>query len=188
MLTIERNTESFAIKQNFVDALSEWGKKFDEILSRQKSPLLHASLSYRHALGFVITARDADVKNLMHADLIFVERWDLLSDRITICGEREPPSESFMHAHVYQNRSTAIFTFFIESPLLAKKARLVKIPSTTAQPIVTIPSVREVEKKLGLGNIVLIGDQAVLSLGCTADDAGEPVLGLLQEAYKSSHK
>ena len=109
-----RDDDSFPIKQSFADSLFSWGKKFSEAASSLKSmdPLL-GSLSYRYGLGFVMTSAKAHFKKLTQSHLIYVEKQDSSLDRMIIRGKGDLPEENCLHATVYQNRSGAIFSFFL---------------------------------------------------------------------------
>ena len=175
---IKRNGGSFPIKRNFDDELFAWGKKLGErglLSSVQDGP--GGSLSYRYALGFVITARDADLAKLTRKDLIFVEQWDAAARQLLLRGEGKPPVESFLHAAVYQNRSGAIFAFFATAPKILKMASQSGLPCLAAAPFEDPASLMgSVEEGLGAGNIMVVPNRGALSFGCTAEDAGEQIL------------
>ncbi len=163
-LKFQRRTPDFLVKHSFSSILFEWGKAFCEkgLINQIKG----GSLSYRHGLGFVITARDSNLGKLDEKDLIFVEEWDFSSNRFIIRGNADLPAESIFHAIVYQNRSGAIFSFFIKPfQILEMVERLGLSPSKTSE-------LSEIEEKLSHGNIIAIQDQGILSFGCTAEDAG----------------
>jgi len=178
MFEIEKAAEVFPIKQNFADTVFEWGRELDRqgIVSGQEG----GSLSYRHGLGFVITARDANLHTLVAIDLVFVERWDFSSGRVTIRGRQEPPPESLLHAVIYQNRGGAIFTVFTRSRAVLKAAGELGLPVTDHPQALDTPALAsEVEGKLGRGNMVIVRNEGVLSFGCTVEDASRQVLTLI---------
>lgn len=180
-----RDDDPFPIKQSFADSLFSWGKKFSEAASSLKSmdPLI-GSLSYRYGLGFVITSAKAHFKKLTQSHLICVEKQDSSLDRMIIRGKGDLPEENFLHATVYQNRSGAIFSFFFSY----KKKIL--LPSSFNLPVIENldqpPSelVKKLERKLGQGNTIILHHCGILSFGCTADDAGEQLLSVMDALKK----
>ncbi len=178
MFKIERKGDTFPIKQNFLDALIRWGKELHR--SRVVS-VQGGSLSYRYGLGFVVTAAEADLTHLTPADLVLVEEWNAVDSRVVIRGSKEPAHQSFLHGIVYQNRSAAIFTFFVDALLTVKSMKELGLPATDGEyPNPFAIKMDDVERKLGQGNILVVQNQGILSWGCTAEDAGTPLLTLQQ--------
>ncbi len=183
----KRSEKSFLPKRNFTDALIAWGKSFCAYgLASLTDGSLKGSLSFRYGLGFVITTKNVDLKNIKDTDLIYVESWDHASSTLTYRGNQSPPEESFLHAMIYQNRSSAIFTFFLH-PL--PHLHFIKdscLPIIHDDLLENTPAfISEIEKAIGQGNQILI-DHGILSFGCTADDAGKQILELL--LHHSSNK
>jgi len=170
MFEIKRQTGPFPVKRRFADALAEWGR----LLGCNGGALMvPGSLSYRHGLGFVITREGADSNDLHDSDLLFVKSWNHQAGELTIYGDGDPPPETLWHAAVYQSRSGAIFVFF------ARSDRAAELAGRMALRVVTVTGGRDldaVQAALGTGNILAIEGSGILSFGCTAEDAGRPLL------------
>jgi hypothetical protein len=183
MFKLEQTTRNFSIKKNFANSLTEWGKKISSLTPFLQQGKIVGSLSYRHALGFVITCRGANLADLKESDLLYVESCDLETQRIVLRGEGELPEETLVHGIVYENRSGAIFAFFIRAQtVLAKPA---DVHSGSIDKITNsfddVGFLQELKSKLGAANVFFLADTNILSFGCTSEDAGEVLLKLKSE-------
>ncbi len=168
MFSVEQRPGSFPLKKNFADFLFEWGRQ----LAATPGTPLKASLSYRHGLGFVATREGANLARLGEHDLVLLELDTELPGRLTVHGGAPPPSEGWIHGLAFACRGGAIFSFFCQDTTCAA-ARVEE--SELNDPARAIPAF---EAALGKGNLVQVGQRGVLSIGCTAQDAGEPLLAL----------
>lgn len=168
--------EVFPIKPGFAESIFDWGKRIAQITDLSTE----SSLSYRHGLGFVVTRDGADLSKLTGEDLVLVEHCDWATHQLVYRGKYRPPAESFLHAVVYGDRSGAVFAFLAQAPenFQMEKSGMTQILHDSSQPMIALS--RDVEKLLGAGNLFLIDDSSVLSFGCTAEDAGNPILEKLQ--------
>ncbi len=182
---VTRFEKSFPIKRNFADALFDWAGKFARTGLIAHDPTgWTGSLSYRHALGFVITGQPANSEKLTDRDLIFVEKWDFETGRLTVRGEGDPPDTSFLHALIYQNRSGAIFAFHVCNPEMEKAAVRLGLPAIDGDFSAGDPTLmRQFEGKLGMGNLIVIRGLGIFSFGCTPEDAGEPLMAIDRKMF-----
>jgi len=186
-LRVTRLEKNLPIKRNFADALFDWAGKFARAGLMAHDPTgWTGNLSYRHALGFVITGRQANSKKLTDHDLIFVEKWDFETGRLTVRGEGDPPDTSFLHALIYQNRSGAIFAFHVCHPEMEKAALRLGLPTINDDVFADdCTLMRQFESKLGMGNLIVVRGLGIFSFGCTAEDAGEPLIAIDRKSHGS---
>jgi len=170
--------EKFLIKDNFFKQLGEWGKVLREPRGCFKMKALN--LSYRFALGYVVLRQGADFNDLKSSDLLCVESWDFQQKEISVRGSGLPSDEAMIHSAVYKNRSSAIFSFYVDAPDFVRSLSPSSLPMIVSrEPVDTIDFLKAVEEKLGEGNLIMIQDRGILSFGCTAEDAGGQILKLV---------
>ena len=117
-----RSSATFKLKENYIQDLSAWSLRLMTVF-----PACPLNFAYRQALGFVMTRMitgPADLKG----ELIYVEKWDLETGDIVAASANDLPIVSGLHQAVFQNRSSVIFSLWIENNDLIKKAVKGKIP------------------------------------------------------------
>lgn len=167
MISFRRTTDICPIKRNFAEAIFGAGKFLEDTGWGEG-----ASLGYRHALGFVVTKEGATMGTITDKDLVFVECWDAAKDTLNVRGSVPPTEDVWIHAAVYQNRSSAIYTILVPNPKLREAALVAKIPALSGEhPRGSSVWFEAVQSLLGSGNRMVVSKMGVLSLGCTVEDA-----------------
>ncbi len=179
--TIERHPGAFTPKHGYADFLLDWGRKLDAegmILRGLKGDGF--SFSHRFALGFVVTSREAEASRLDEDGLLLVEPREPGSEELHYRGNGSLPWETWIHAEVFRCRGGAIFSFFVRRDRPVESAGGIVV-ARLAEEVLSdaVRAVVELEAALGMGNVVQIGQRGVLSFGCTAEDAGEALLALV---------
>ncbi len=92
-------------------------------------------------------------------------------------GRGEVPEPWWIHATVFANRGSAVFTCLMEGFEWAEAARRAGAPSVSgsgAGPDAAV--IGAIERALGKGNLISLEGLGALALGSTADDAGLALL------------
>ncbi|MDD2708388.1 MAG: hypothetical protein PHV34_10290 [Verrucomicrobiae bacterium] len=168
------------IKRRFADSLFAWGRRLSENnLMGPHSDGLCGSLSYRHALGMVITSPPARMDRLSDHDLRFIEVLKLQQDGGGVLTSKPPDAIQSCHALAYQSQGGVIFVFHVIDPRLEKAATKVGLIAIDSDPAAN-PSCfqAEFETQLARCNVIAVRNRGVFSLGCTAEDAGEQIMRL----------
>ncbi|MDD2709894.1 MAG: class II aldolase/adducin family protein [Verrucomicrobiae bacterium] len=172
------------MKEPFASTLFTWCRRLADLNLLGPTPNgFKGSLSYRHGLGFVITSQQTSLKQPSSRDLVFVDAWNVNTGRIQAHGAGELTTTCLYHAMAYQNRAGAIFAIHAFNPGLEKTARQMGLPETDGR---FSPgdsrAVDTMTADLGKGNLLIMRDDGILSIGCTADDAAVQILDLAQRA------
>jgi hypothetical protein len=165
-----KSSSTFKLKENYVQDLSAWSLRLMTVF-----PSCRLNFAYRQALGFVMTRIIAGPSDLKE-DLIYVEKWDLETGNVAAASAENLPGVSGLHQAAFQNRSSVIFSLWIEDADLVQKAMKKNIPVLKSA---EKDFFSKSEKYLGMGNMLVIDGLGVLSLGCTVDDAGQGLVGLV---------
>ena len=157
-------------KPHFAEMLFAWGRRLSEAGAT-------GGLAYRFALGFVCTARGVDLGALSAKDLLFLEPKEPGGEAWMSRGRGEVPGVWWIHATVFANRGSAIFTGLMEGTVWAEAALRAGAPPASgvgAGPGAAV--IGAIEAALGKGNLVSLEGVGALALGSTADDAGLALL------------
>lgn len=170
-MSVAKPSSTFKLKEQYIQDLSAWSLRLMTVF-----PSCRLNFAYRQALGFVMTRMIIDPADLK-GELIFVEKWDPDTGKIISASADDGlPAISSLHQAVFQNRSSVIFSLWIEGKDLLQKSAKRNIPVLNVE---GKDLFLKSEKYLGMGNMLAVDDLGVLSLGCTADDAGQGLLGLV---------
>jgi hypothetical protein len=177
----------FPIRRPFADALFDWGRRLAERrLMGSHGDKLRGSLSYRFGLGFVMTSSQAPIERLSDCDLQFIQTMSPQDGRAGTQAESALTEIQLCHALTYRSRGGVIFVFHAIDPRLEKAALEKGAPFLDAKLSDKRDDFRmKFEEQLGKGNLVVLKGRGVISLGCTADDTGEQILGLLPNRKKA---
>ncbi|UCD37156.1 MAG: class II aldolase/adducin family protein [Fidelibacterota bacterium] len=158
--------------------LAAWGRQFAEHGLTPGAGLAQAgNLSIRTEPGFIITAAGADLASLSDNDYIQVLEVNTRKRIIFAQGPREPSSESFLHAAVYQQRPEINAVLHGHDDLILRYYIELELPATAmAQPYGSLELMREIQKVLGDQTFIVIREHGFLALGETLDQAGEEAL------------
>lgn len=170
MLQLQTVVGECPVKRNFADLLFAWGRR----LAAEGAV---GSLAYRFALGFACTSRGADLARLSDKDLLFLEPTQPGGEVWTAKGRGEAPGSWWIHATVFADRGSAVFTCLAEGAEWTDAARRAGAPSVNgagAGPDAVV--IGAIEAALGKGNLVSLEGLGALGLGSTADDAGLALL------------
>ena len=148
----------------------------------------------RRRRRFLITATQTSGKPCMTlSDFCAVESWDLERNRVQSRGPAMPSSESLTHGAIYDLGSHIRFVFHAHSPVIWRRARQLRIPTSAAEVRYGTPEMaRDVERlyratALGEMGILAMGghEDGILVFGRTAEDAGQVLLRYLARAYEA---
>jgi L-fuculose-phosphate aldolase len=140
------------------------------------------NMSFRHESGFVITPTACFFRNLTYKDLVFIESVDFQRRIVSCTGGREPSSETFLHAKVYQRRKDINSVFHAHSDRILNVADAFRIPTTEKeQPYGSLELAQEVEKILSKGNLLVMRNHGFISLGKTMQDAWNNILNISKQ-------
>ena len=173
MLQLQIVAGECPVKRNFADLLFAWGRRF-------AAEGAVGSLAYRFALGFVCTARGADLARLSDRDLLFLEPTEPGGEAWTTRGGGDSPEAWWIHATVFADRGSSVFSFLVEGPSWSDAAAGAGAPLVRDAGKVPSPAaMAALETALGKGNLVGLPGLGALGLGSTADDAGLALLDTL---------
>ena len=111
-------------------------------------------------------------------------------NRLVACGPIAPSSEAMTHGMIYSLRSAVQFVMHVHTPVLWRNVRRLAVPVTDPNAAYGTPEMtREVERIFAdtpfsqQGVFVMGGhEDGVVSFGRTLEDAGEPLMTLLEKA------
>ncbi len=123
------------------------------------------SLSFRFALGFVITRRGWDGTPFTDRDLRFVRHSKIPSPEFVECDNEDFPLEMALHAGVFSQRSTAIFGAVVSCEKGASTEVLFPKGMWRDQ----------LRDALHSGNRFTIKGLGTMGFGCTVDDVVQAI-------------
>ncbi|MCC7519291.1 MAG: hypothetical protein IT578_08925 [Verrucomicrobiae bacterium] len=154
------------MKPHFAEMLFAWGRRLAACGAR-------GCLAYRFALGYVATARGADLAKLSRKDLVFLAPEQPGSEVWTAKGEGKAPDAWWVLAVAFEDRGSAVFCFLVEGEGWAAAAVRAGRPAVEgAGGLPEASTIAALEAALGQGNLVSLRGIGALALGSTADDAG----------------
>lgn len=148
----------------------------------------------RRQRRFLITATQTSGKDCMSlADFCAVESWDLEHNRVDSRGPAMPSSESMTHGAIYDLGSHIRFVFHAHSPVIWRRARQLRIPTSgDGVPYGTPEMAREVDRLYRATALAEVGilamgghEDGVIVFGRSAEDAGQVLLRYLARAYEA---
>ncbi|MCF7911920.1 MAG: class II aldolase/adducin family protein [Candidatus Cloacimonetes bacterium] len=137
------------------------------------------NLSCREGNSFLITASGANLANLGNDQIVRVVNFDLNRLEVDAEGWCLPSSETLLHGAVYKARPEIKAVFHGHYPAFEENfMRLgLKITARAAE-YGSIDLVKDVLEILGDESIVLLRKHGFISLGETADEAGNNILDM----------
>lgn len=157
-------------KPNFSEMIFGWGRRLSAAGAR-------GGLAYRFALGFICTARGANLAALSAKDLLFLEPREPAGQAWSVMGKGEVPAAWWIHATVFADRGSSVFSFLAEGASWSEAAARTGAPTVRDADKGESPStLAALEAALGKGNLVALAGIGALGLGSTADDAGLALL------------
>lgn len=144
--------------------------------------------------SFLITGtQTSGLRCVTLGDFCVVERFDDRRNRAESFGPRMPSSESLTHGAVYDLGPHIRFVFHGHSPTLWRRARELRLPTTSAEvPYGTPEMAAEVRRlyrssPLADGKIFAMGghEDGIVVFGRTAEEAGQVLLRTLARAYEA---
>ncbi|MBN1502742.1 class II aldolase/adducin family protein [Candidatus Woesearchaeota archaeon] len=138
------------------------------------------NLSYRTEKAMIITPSSCFFDKITEKDLVTVLALDLKAKQVFVHGIREPSSETFLHAKIYELREDINAVFHGHCDNIVRNAKKLKLVETEKeQAYGSLKLVEEVEKVLRKNNIIVLKNHGFISLGETMEDAGERILRII---------
>jgi L-fuculose-phosphate aldolase len=124
------------------------------------------NLSFRYALGFVITRAGSELGKLTPRDFILVTNVNIGKKRVFVAGKAEPSSEAMMHSLIYAARPDV-------NAILHAHALNIKdaIVTAKAHPYGTVEFAESAVDILRQHDKVILKDHGFVSTGMTVDEA-----------------
>ncbi len=180
----------YLVKKSPEDAilkdLKDWAARFHAL---SLAPLYKGgssgNLSVRKVnQSFLITASHTNLGGeLENKDFVLVEKIDKEKKIAYVKGIREPSSETFLHALIYELRPEISAIFHGHSPEILQAAEKQNWKQTKyACPYGTEALLESVSEVLDSTNFVVLKNHGFLSLGKTPKEAGERTLQHLKKA------
>ncbi len=161
--------------------LISWGVQFGMKGLAPKTESGHAgNLSVRTKNGFLITGAGQSLEGLDQNAVSEVVSFFINTKKVLFHGIPEPSSEAFMHGLIYQDRPDVNAIFHGHNDTLTRFASRLGYPETQKEvPYGTIEGAEMVRDILRSEEFCIIKKHGFVSLGATADFAGEAVLEVL---------
>ncbi|MFC1583557.1 class II aldolase/adducin family protein [Candidatus Neomarinimicrobiota bacterium] len=158
--------------------LKQWCQRFADMdLAPRRDNSYAGNLSIRAEHGFVITAAGAGLGNLGADDLVQVIDINRDLHSVTVQGEKEPSSESFLHHAIYAARPQVHAVFHGHDELVLRYWQNMHLPVTEKeQPYGTLELVDEMMQTLGNHSYIVIRNHGFIALGTDMDRAGDEAL------------
>jgi ribulose-5-phosphate 4-epimerase/fuculose-1-phosphate aldolase len=169
-----------------IQGLSHWCKVFHETgLAPPYAGGSYGNLSFRlksNEPSFVITAAKSGLADSVSPDrFVTVDRVNLENGIVYARGQREPSSESMVHAAIYDLRPEVEAIFHGHSDEISKNAERLGIPITSREePYGTVELVKRVQEILGNHRFIEMRNHGFISLGKEIAEAGFCALGHLR--------
>ncbi len=163
------------------------GEGFGNV-SRKLSPF-DAALGGRFAVSGTQTSHLPDLTADHYAIVLECHPKE---NRIVATGPIHPSSEAMTHGMIYSLRPAVQYVLHVHSPEIWKNARRLALPATDPAAAYGTPEMtREVERlfaatPLGQQGLFVMGghEDGVVSFGRSLDDAGTPLIELLEKASR----
>jgi len=176
----------YPIDQKALELL-RWCKIFAE---RQLAPAhptgSFGNLSYRFNAGenpFVITSSQMNLGGEVYPDLfVKVDECDSENFTIKVSGTREPSSESFIHAYIYEARPEANAVFHGHSKEILENAEKLGIPvSEKEEPYGSLELLESAKDLIAKHDVFILKNHGFFAIGNSLSDAGLKVIMKLNE-------
>lgn len=184
--TTEFEEEKYQIDQKALELL-RWCKIFAERKLAPAHPTgSHGNLSYRFddsSNEFVITSSQMDLSAEVYPDLfVKVNSCDTENFSLKVSGSREPSSESFIHAYIYETRPEVGAIMHGHSEELMVNAEKLGIPVTeTEAEFGTLELLETAKELIKDKNVFILKNHGFFSLGDNLSDAGTKAIELLNK-------
>ncbi len=157
-------------------ALIHWSKELARLgLAPDYGSGNAGNISCRVDGGFLITPTACHYADMRSEDLCLIVSLDWQKKLLRVRGKRDPSSEAFLHALIYEKRADVRAIIHGHSDAILG----MHLPCTSDEkPYGTLELAHEVEKILGQGDILLMKNHGFICLGKDLDDAGNRMVKL----------
>ncbi len=168
-----------------IDELLQWGK---EIGSSVAASGISGNLSFRTKMGFIITGGGLTPESATKESVVEVRGvvFGLNRPSIYVKGLMPPADEALLHSVVYGAFSEINAIFFLISTKLVEAAAKSGIPAIhTVSPAGSRETAQEIVNMIKINNNagpLIVNDRAVITMGKSMSDAGQPVEEMLSKA------
>jgi ribulose-5-phosphate 4-epimerase/fuculose-1-phosphate aldolase len=145
------------------------------------------NLSFRQEKGkspFTITATGVDLNGILQGDaFVHVSECDFTNEIVYVYGQKNPSSESMLHAAIYNQRNDVMAVFHGHCDLILAYAKDLIIPVTEKEcPYGSLELVKSVLTISAEQKFLVIKNHGFVSIGPSMSDTGQLALEILNKA------